>query len=136
MIPSAPICPAKLQPGDLVALVAPCGWVRPERAEVAAQVLTAWGLRVRLGGNALRRHFYLAGTDEERLADFNSAFRDPLVRGSCVYEADTGRCSRSLRSNSVHSACRFSAACHSATAISRPRWATECWPYLTLTREH
>ncbi len=42
--------------------------------------LTAWGLRVRLGDNALRRHFYLAGTDEERLADLNAAFRDPAVR--------------------------------------------------------
>jgi muramoyltetrapeptide carboxypeptidase len=80
MIPSAPIRPMKLRPGDLVALVAPSGWVRPERAAAAVQVLTAWGLRVRLGSNALRRHFYLAGTDEERLADVNSAFRDPQVR--------------------------------------------------------
>ena len=74
------MCPAKLRPGDLVALIAPCGWVRPERAETAVKVLNAWGLRVRLGSNALRRHFYLAGTDDERLADLNNAFRDPHVR--------------------------------------------------------
>jgi muramoyltetrapeptide carboxypeptidase len=61
-------------------MIAPCGWVRPERTEAAVRALTEWGLRVRLGDNALRRHFYLAGTDEERLADVNSAFRDPLVR--------------------------------------------------------
>jgi muramoyltetrapeptide carboxypeptidase len=72
--------PARLRRGDLVAVIAPCGWVRPELATAVTGALTAWGLRVRVGSNALRRHFYLAGTDEERLADFNEAFRDPSVR--------------------------------------------------------
>jgi muramoyltetrapeptide carboxypeptidase len=73
--------PSALRAGDLVALVATSGWVRPDRAAAAAEVLTGWGLRVRVGANALRRHFYLAGTDEERLADLNAAFADPEVRG-------------------------------------------------------
>jgi muramoyltetrapeptide carboxypeptidase len=72
--------PAVLRPGDLVALVATSGWVEPERANASAQVLAGWGLRVRIGLHALNRHFYLAGTDAERLADFNDAFRDPEVR--------------------------------------------------------
>jgi muramoyltetrapeptide carboxypeptidase len=80
MVPAAQIRPRALQSADLVALVGTSGWVRPERAAAAVQQLTAWGLRVRLGDNALRRHFYLAGTDEERLADLNAAFRDPAVR--------------------------------------------------------
>jgi muramoyltetrapeptide carboxypeptidase len=81
MTPAAPIRPAGLRPGDLVALVATSGWMRPERVEAAVEVLTGWGLRVRVGDNALRRHFYLAGTDQQRLADLNAAFRDPAVRG-------------------------------------------------------
>nr|WP_169792473.1 LD-carboxypeptidase [Actinoplanes rectilineatus] len=62
-----------------MALVAPCGWVPPELVEAATRTLTGWGLRVRAGDNVLRRHFYPAGTDEERLADLDDAFRDPQV---------------------------------------------------------
>jgi muramoyltetrapeptide carboxypeptidase len=39
------------------------------------------GLVPRAGRYALRRRGYLAGTDEERAADFNEAIRDPQVRG-------------------------------------------------------
>jgi muramoyltetrapeptide carboxypeptidase len=80
MIRSLPVRPATLQPGDLVQLIAPSGWVRPERAAAAIEVLAGWGLRARMAKNALGRHFYLAGTDAERLDDFNSAFRDAEVR--------------------------------------------------------
>ncbi|GAA4604768.1 muramoyltetrapeptide carboxypeptidase [Actinoplanes octamycinicus] len=72
--------PAKLRAGDQVALVAPSGWVPEELVAAAAAVLSSWDLRVRVGDNVLRRHFYLAGTDAERVADLNEAFRDPSVR--------------------------------------------------------
>jgi muramoyltetrapeptide carboxypeptidase len=71
----------RLRVGDLVALVAPSSWVPPERARAAVDVLTGWGLRVRMGAHALGRHTYLSGTDDERLADVNDALRDPEVRG-------------------------------------------------------
>jgi muramoyltetrapeptide carboxypeptidase len=71
----------RLREGDLVALVAPSGWVPPARAVAAVDVLTGWGLRTRMGKHALGRHTYLSGTDEERLADFNDALRAPEVRG-------------------------------------------------------
>jgi muramoyltetrapeptide carboxypeptidase len=73
--------PDRLREGDLVALVAPSGWVPPVRAQAATVVLTGWGLRVRMGEHALGRHTYLSGTDEERLADVNAALRDDEVRG-------------------------------------------------------
>jgi muramoyltetrapeptide carboxypeptidase len=73
--------PARLREGDLVELVSPAGAADPAVVEAALGVLTGWGLRVRLGAHALgRRHSYLSGTDEERLADLNAAFRDPSVR--------------------------------------------------------
>ncbi|WP_305788231.1 S66 peptidase family protein [Symbioplanes lichenis] len=81
MIDLAPVRPAVLRPGDLVTLVAPSGAMQPERAAAAERVLTSWGLRVRLGAHALSRWTFLAGTDEQRLADLNDAFRDPEVRG-------------------------------------------------------
>ncbi|BFU46354.1 S66 peptidase family protein [Krasilnikovia sp. MM14-A1004] len=72
--------PAALRPGDVVQLVGTSGWVHADRAAAAMSALAAWGLRPRLGENALKTHYYLAGTDEERLADLNAAFRDPEVR--------------------------------------------------------
>lgn len=42
--------------------------------------LEARGLVVEVGDHVLDRHGYLAGTDEHRLADLNSAIRDPGVR--------------------------------------------------------
>ncbi|HEY0533258.1 MAG TPA: LD-carboxypeptidase [Actinoplanes sp.] len=81
MIDRPPRRPRRLSEGDLVALVAPSGWVPPERAQAAVDVLTGWGLGIRLGKHALGRHTYLSGTDEQRLADFNDALRSPEVRG-------------------------------------------------------
>jgi muramoyltetrapeptide carboxypeptidase len=73
--------PARLRDGDLVELVSPAGAADPAVVEAGLRVLTGWGLRVRLGEHALgRRHSYLSGSDEERLADLNAALRDPEVR--------------------------------------------------------
>lgn len=43
-------------------------------------MLEGWGLRVELGRHVFSRHGYLAGTDQERLADLHEAFLDPGVR--------------------------------------------------------
>src|SRR5690606_2398245 len=48
--------------------------------EASADLLRAWGFRVDFGPNAFRKLAYLAGTDEERLSDFNGALNDPEVR--------------------------------------------------------
>ncbi|MDR6900387.1 muramoyltetrapeptide carboxypeptidase [Rhizobium miluonense] len=45
-----------------------------------AEILKGWGLNVDFGEHAFSKWSYLAGTDEERLADLNAAFRDPEVR--------------------------------------------------------
>jgi len=45
------------------------------------EILASWGLVVELGEHVFDQHgHYLAGTDEDRLADLNEAFRDPGVR--------------------------------------------------------
>ena len=72
--------PRRLVPGDLVALVSPSGAIQPDRVAAATEVVTGWGLRVRLGANAGGRHAFFAGTDEQRRADLDDAFRDPRVR--------------------------------------------------------
>ncbi len=73
--------PARLRQGDRVRLVSPAS--TPDREEVAfgARMLESWGLSVEFGAHCFDRlgHF-LAGADEDRLADFNDALRDPGVR--------------------------------------------------------
>ncbi len=43
-------------------------------------MLESWGLDVEFGEHVFRKVAWLAGTDEERLADFNAALRDLSVR--------------------------------------------------------
>ncbi|WP_406046168.1 LD-carboxypeptidase [Micromonospora sp. NBC_00898] len=62
-------------------LVSPSGPTRPERVARGVELLTGWGLRPVLAPNAYARRGYLAGGDELRAADLNTAFADPEVRG-------------------------------------------------------
>jgi muramoyltetrapeptide carboxypeptidase len=70
-----------LRAGDTVMLVSPSGPTRPERVARGIELLTGWGLRPMLAPNAYARQGYLAGADELRAADLNTAFADPEVRG-------------------------------------------------------
>lgn len=76
-----PLRAAALRPGDMVMLVSPSGPTRAERVARGVELLTGWGLTVRLSTNAYARTGYLAGADELRAADLNAAFADPQVRG-------------------------------------------------------
>jgi muramoyltetrapeptide carboxypeptidase len=74
------IRPAKLGPGSRVALVAPAGPLLENDDLTRAQALcSALGYQPVLGKNAHKRYGYMAGTDEERLADLNSALADPAI---------------------------------------------------------
>jgi muramoyltetrapeptide carboxypeptidase len=61
-------------------LVSPSGPTTPERVARGIELLSGWGLTVSLGPDVYARHGYLAGTDDIRLASFNAALRDPVVR--------------------------------------------------------
>ena len=71
----------RLRPGDRVRIVSPASI--PDRDQVAygANILRSWGLLVEMGLHVFDRHgHFLAGRDEDRLADINDALRDPGVR--------------------------------------------------------
>lgn len=74
------LMPPPLRQGDKVRFVSPAS--PPERDMVLrhAEILKGWGLNVDFGEHAFCKRDYLAGTDEERLADLNDALRDPEVR--------------------------------------------------------
>ncbi|HEY8315090.1 MAG TPA: LD-carboxypeptidase [Candidatus Baltobacteraceae bacterium] len=76
------IRPPALRDGDIVALVSPAGPLG-DAADLAraCDAVRALGFEPRPGARALLHDGYLAGSDEERAADFNEAARDPRVRG-------------------------------------------------------
>jgi muramoyltetrapeptide carboxypeptidase len=76
----AVIRPPRMVPGCRVALVAPAGPLL-ERDDLArgAELCKALGFLPVLAPHAHRRHGYLAGTDDERLADLNAALQDPAI---------------------------------------------------------
>lgn len=69
-----------LQPGDLVRLVSPASRPDPDGVERRVQMLRGWGLRVEVAPHALDKFSYLAGEDDDRLADLADALLDPQVR--------------------------------------------------------
>ena len=77
---TAVIRPPRMVPGCRVALVAPAGPLL-ERDDLTrgTELCLALGFQPVLGANAHRRHGYLAGTDDQRLADLNAALHDPAI---------------------------------------------------------
>ncbi len=73
--------PRALRAGSRVALVAPAGPCTEERIEEATGRCAALGLESVTGKFVRERRGYLAGTDEQRLADLDWAFRDPGIDG-------------------------------------------------------
>jgi muramoyltetrapeptide carboxypeptidase len=72
--------PPRLREGARVALVAPAGPVPEARFDIAADRCARLGLTAVPGESVRRRHGgYLAGTDDERLADVQRAVRDPDI---------------------------------------------------------
>ena len=74
------LIPPRLKPGDKVRFVSPASTPDREQVMRRAKILEEWGLRVDFGEHAFDKLSFLAGTDEDRLADFNAALNDPDVR--------------------------------------------------------
>lgn len=75
------IKPPPLKARDRVALLSPAS--RPDSPAVvarAARIVENLGLDPVIGKNALSIHGYLSGTDEQRLADMQSAMDDPSIK--------------------------------------------------------
>ncbi len=73
--------PAPLKKGDTIGIIAPAGPVRNE-ADFSAglKMLTELGFKTRYRSDILRHNDFLAGTDQERLAELHELWRDPEVK--------------------------------------------------------
>ncbi|MDC9810346.1 MULTISPECIES: S66 peptidase family protein [Rhizobium] len=81
MLTEPPILvPPRLKAGDKIRFVSPASTPEKEAVLARAKVLESWGFHVDFGSHAFDKFGYLAGRDEDRLADLNEALRDPEVR--------------------------------------------------------
>jgi muramoyltetrapeptide carboxypeptidase len=73
--------PMRLLPGNRIRFVSPASPPDPEKVTLGVKLLESWGLKVEIGSHVFDKHgHFLAGKDEDRLADLNDALRDPGVR--------------------------------------------------------
>ena len=79
-----------LRPGDRVRLVSPASYPEPSAIDDCLAVLEGWGLVGEVAPHALDKWGYMAGRDEDRLADLNDAFRDPGVRAIVATRGGAG----------------------------------------------
>lgn len=74
--------PKVLKPGDRVALLCPAGRPHnPSSVNRAVAIVEEMGFKPAVGKNTLKIFGAMAGTDEERLADFNEALVDDSIAG-------------------------------------------------------
>ncbi len=94
-MPKYNIKPNRLKKGDLIQLVAPASPCSEEKILRAISNLEGQGFRVKYSDAVRLRYGYLAGTDEQRLADFHAAFKDPEVKAVWCIRGGYG-CTRIL----------------------------------------
>lgn len=74
------LLPNALCKGDTIGVIAPSSPPDMKRLEQAIPFFTNLGLHVKLGKYIDQEYGYLAGTDEQRLADFHEMMRDDEVK--------------------------------------------------------
>ncbi len=73
--------PVRLRAGATVGIIAPGSPIAGERYTQALTNVAAMGFQVKEGKYTRASHGYLAGSDDQRLADIHSVFADPEVEG-------------------------------------------------------
>lgn len=72
--------PRPLRPGDVIRFVAPASAGEMDGVRAAKELFESKGYKVVVPEGIDRKHGYLAGTDDERVAELNEALRDPEAR--------------------------------------------------------
>lgn len=74
--------PNYLKAGDTIAIIAPAGILknRKEVIDDAKKLVESWGLKVIIGKNVFNQNNHFAGTDEERINDFQEALDNRNIK--------------------------------------------------------
>jgi muramoyltetrapeptide carboxypeptidase len=76
-----PIKPERLKKGDTVAVIAPASPPNKENLKRGLKFVEDLGLNYKLGKSLYAEYGYLAGNDEDRLADLQEMFLDNEIKG-------------------------------------------------------
>ncbi|HEX8278494.1 MAG TPA: LD-carboxypeptidase, partial [Segetibacter sp.] len=79
-LPSQPVIPPYLKPGDTVGITCPAGALDLARVQCCCNTLEKWGLNVSFGKTVGKRWQRFGGTDEERLQDFQEMIDDKNIK--------------------------------------------------------
>lgn len=81
------IRPPKLEKGDTIGVIAPSEAVLETRGlKKSIAILKAKGFKIKLSRNFYKKHGdYMAGTAEERVADFHQMFKDKKIKAIMCY---------------------------------------------------
>ena len=74
------IFPDNLQKGDRIRIVAPAGKVKRDTVILGLNLLEDFGFEVTIGNHVFDDHFQYAGTDHQRISDFQEAINDPQTK--------------------------------------------------------
>jgi muramoyltetrapeptide carboxypeptidase len=72
--------PVSIKTGDTVAIVSTARKVSLAEIQPAVDILTSWGLKTVFGKNLFNQQNQFAGSDEERLTDFQNALNDNNIK--------------------------------------------------------
>lgn len=72
--------PVSLKKGDTIAIVSTARKVSIEEIQPAVDILVSWGLKTVFGKNLFKQQNQFAGTDAERLTDFQNALDDSNIK--------------------------------------------------------
>ncbi|WP_250632300.1 S66 peptidase family protein [Rhodoflexus caldus] len=83
--------PPLLKPGDTIGLISPAGSLYEEAPyRQAVHLWQSLGFQVKHGRHWQAKWGYLAGTDEQRLADLHTMFADPEVKAVIAFRGGWG----------------------------------------------
>ena len=72
--------PLYLKEGDTIGITSTARWAEEAAIYKAKEVLESWGFKVVLGRFLFERHHQFAGTDEERLQEFQHMLSNPDIK--------------------------------------------------------
>src|SRR5690606_38359221 len=89
-LPSA-IYPPSIRRGDTIGIITPSSplW-DDEGYAIADRNFSILGLRIKWGQHVGQKHGFLAGKDEDRLADIHGMFADPSVKAIVCLRGGSG----------------------------------------------
>ncbi|MCW3463382.1 S66 peptidase family protein [Chitinophaga nivalis] len=74
------ILPPYLQPGDIIGITCPAGYIQREELQPAIRIMESWGFNIRIGKTVGLRDNSFAGTDQQRLQDMQAMLNDPHIK--------------------------------------------------------